>query len=88
MISKQKLAKLEDVLWWLPASTKRNSLVCTSYKPVTVNSWHNGFEDFVGTSGSLHNGCLSQWELWQGSPGVGSACFESRSLVLSRWMSL
>lgn len=32
MISKQELAKLEDVLWWLPVPTKLNSLVCTSYK--------------------------------------------------------
>lgn len=32
MISKQELAKLKDVLWWLPAPTKLNSLVCTSYK--------------------------------------------------------
>lgn len=38
MISKQKLAKLEDVLSWLPASTKRNSLVCTSYKLAGVPS--------------------------------------------------
>lgn len=32
VISKQELAKLEDVLFWLPAPTKHNSLVCTSYK--------------------------------------------------------
>lgn len=32
MISKQELAKLEDVLCWLPAPTKLYSLVCTSYK--------------------------------------------------------
>lgn len=35
-----------------------------------------------GTSGSPHNGRLSQGELWQSSQGVGSACFESRTLVL------
>lgn len=32
MISKQELAKLEDVLWCSPAPPKLSSLVCTSYK--------------------------------------------------------
>lgn len=52
-------------------------LIQASRNTVTVSGWHNGFEDFVGTSGSLHNGCLSQWELWQSLQGIGSACFES-----------
>jgi hypothetical protein len=31
VISEQKLAKWEDVLWWLPLPTKLQSLVCISY---------------------------------------------------------
>lgn len=86
MISKQELAKLEDVLWWLPSTPKAEliglHLIQTSRNTVTVSGWHDGLEDFVETSGSLHNGCLSLWELWQGVQGVGSACFESKTLVL------
>lgn len=53
-------------------------LIQTCRNTVPVNSWHNGFEDFVGTSGSLHNGCLSQWELWRGLRGVGRAVLKAR----------
>lgn len=86
-VSKQNLAELEDVLWWLPAPTKLKliglHLIQTCRNTVPVTSRHSGFEDFAGTSGSLHNGSLSQWELWQGLPGVGRACFESGPLVLT-----
>ena len=81
VISKQELAKLGDALWWLPAPTKLSSLVCTSYKfPGTLSlsaAGTVGFEDFVGALGSLHAGCLSQWELWQSLQRVGSACFDA-----------
>ena len=91
-ISKQNPAKLEDVLWWLPVPTKLKliglHLIQTCRNTVPVSNWHKGFEDFVGTSGSLHNGCLSQRELWQGLPGVGRACFESTPLVLCFCVSL
>lgn len=86
-VSKQNLAELEDVLWWLPAPTKLKliglHLIQTCRNTVPVTSRHNGFEDFAGTSGSLHNGSLSQWERWQGLRGVGRACSESAPLVLT-----
>lgn len=78
MISKQKLATLEDVLWWLPAPTKLNSLVCTSDKlpgPLspsvagTMGLWTLLDPQEVSTVAARHGG------------GLGKAYRESLVLV-------
>ena len=67
MISKQELAKWKGVFVVAPSTYKAElmglHLIRTSGN--TVSGWRDGLGDFVGASGSLHNGSLSQWEHWQ-----------------------
>lgn len=69
MISEQKLATLEDVLWWLLAPTKLNSLVFTSDKlpgslspsvAGTVGLWTLLDPQEVSTVAACHGGSLGE----------------------------